>query len=217
MNEPEILVFPDQAAGAIEAAGRVAASLADAVGARGRADWATTGGSTPVAISTMCSTARATSPSADPNGATTATSAWAIAASTRPGASVGWVMISARLTIRRAASPSARTRPSSASGTIPNPANVWARARAWPGETSTRLLNTGSSRHSRTAPGSHRSRSPVSAADSRALVSRARDDCSAVMLRSPRSRSTTSILSRAAVSSDGTPSSRARSARGSTR
>ena len=42
MNEPEILVFPDQAAGAIEAAGRVAASLADAVGARGRADWATT-------------------------------------------------------------------------------------------------------------------------------------------------------------------------------
>ena len=50
MNEPEILVFPDQAAGAIEAAGRVAASLADAVGARGRADWATTGGSTPVAI-----------------------------------------------------------------------------------------------------------------------------------------------------------------------
>src|SRR6478752_3071726 len=50
MNEPEILVFPDQAAGAIEAAGRVAASLADAVGTRGRADWATTGGSTPVAI-----------------------------------------------------------------------------------------------------------------------------------------------------------------------
>ncbi len=50
MNEPEILVFPDQAAGAIEAAGRVAASLADAVAARGRADWATTGGSTPVAI-----------------------------------------------------------------------------------------------------------------------------------------------------------------------
>jgi 6-phosphogluconolactonase len=50
VNEPEILVFPDQAAGAIEAAGRVAASLADAVAARGRADWATTGGSTPVAI-----------------------------------------------------------------------------------------------------------------------------------------------------------------------
>jgi len=50
VNEPEILVFPDQAAGAIEAAGRVAASLADAVAGRGRADWATTGGSTPVAI-----------------------------------------------------------------------------------------------------------------------------------------------------------------------
>ena len=50
MNEPEIIVFADQAAGAIEAAGRVAASLADAVTARGRADWATTGGSTPVAI-----------------------------------------------------------------------------------------------------------------------------------------------------------------------
>jgi len=50
VNEPEIIVFADQAAGAIEAVGRVAASLADAVTARGRADWATTGGSTPVAI-----------------------------------------------------------------------------------------------------------------------------------------------------------------------
>ena len=50
MNEPEILVFPDLEAGAIEAAARVAASLADGVSARGRADWATTGGSTPVAV-----------------------------------------------------------------------------------------------------------------------------------------------------------------------
>jgi 6-phosphogluconolactonase len=50
VNEPEIVVLPDQAAGAIEAAARVATSLAGAVEARGRADWATTGGSTPVAI-----------------------------------------------------------------------------------------------------------------------------------------------------------------------
>lgn len=50
MNEPEIVVLPDQAAGAVEAAARIATSLADAVEIRGRADWATTGGSTPVAI-----------------------------------------------------------------------------------------------------------------------------------------------------------------------
>ena len=50
MNEPEIVVLPDQAAGAVEAAARIATSLADAVEVRGRAEWATTGGSTPGAI-----------------------------------------------------------------------------------------------------------------------------------------------------------------------
>lgn len=50
MNEPEIVVFADPEAGAIDAAARIATILADAVEVRARADWATTGGSTPVGI-----------------------------------------------------------------------------------------------------------------------------------------------------------------------
>ena len=50
MTEPEIVVVPDLDAMAGEAAERIAATLADAVQARGRADWATTGGSTAPAI-----------------------------------------------------------------------------------------------------------------------------------------------------------------------
>lgn len=42
---PELLVLPDADAVADAAAGRIAASLAAAIAARGRADWATTGGS----------------------------------------------------------------------------------------------------------------------------------------------------------------------------
>ena len=49
MNEPEIVVFADQAAAADEAAARIATSLADAVEGRARADWVTTGGSALVA------------------------------------------------------------------------------------------------------------------------------------------------------------------------
>jgi 6-phosphogluconolactonase len=50
VTEPEIVVVADPTAGAIEAAARVVASLASAIEVRGRADWATTGGSTPVGI-----------------------------------------------------------------------------------------------------------------------------------------------------------------------
>ena len=50
MNEPEIVIVADPAAGAVEAAARITAALAFAVEGRGRADWATTGGSTPIAI-----------------------------------------------------------------------------------------------------------------------------------------------------------------------
>lgn len=50
MNEPEIVVLADPEAGAIEAAARVATILAEAAEVRARADWATTGGSTPVGI-----------------------------------------------------------------------------------------------------------------------------------------------------------------------
>jgi len=49
-GEPEIVVEPDEASAAAKAAGRIAAALADAVRRRGRADWATTGGSTPVPV-----------------------------------------------------------------------------------------------------------------------------------------------------------------------
>jgi 6-phosphogluconolactonase len=50
MTEPEIVVVADPEAGAIEAAARIAQGLIDAVKRRGRADWATTGGSTPIGI-----------------------------------------------------------------------------------------------------------------------------------------------------------------------
>lgn len=49
-NEPEILVLPDPEAVAREAAERIAAALRDGVARRGRADFATTGGSTPAGI-----------------------------------------------------------------------------------------------------------------------------------------------------------------------
>jgi 6-phosphogluconolactonase len=49
-DEPEIVVVPDLDALATVAAERIAATLADAVAARGRADWVTTGGSTVPAI-----------------------------------------------------------------------------------------------------------------------------------------------------------------------
>lgn len=49
MSEPEIVVVADEDMAATEAATRIAASLADAVDARGRADWVTTGGSALVA------------------------------------------------------------------------------------------------------------------------------------------------------------------------
>jgi 6-phosphogluconolactonase len=50
VTEPEIVIVGDPAAAADEAAGRIAAALARAIETRGRADWATTGGSTPVGI-----------------------------------------------------------------------------------------------------------------------------------------------------------------------
>lgn len=50
VSEPEIVILADRELAAGEAATRIAASLADAVAVRARADWATTGGSTPVAI-----------------------------------------------------------------------------------------------------------------------------------------------------------------------
>ena len=49
-GEPTIQVLPDAEAAAAAAATRIAEALAAAVQARGRADWATTGGSTPVPI-----------------------------------------------------------------------------------------------------------------------------------------------------------------------
>lgn len=50
MSEPELLVLPDPDACADAAAERIAANLAAAAAERGRAHWATTGGSTPGAI-----------------------------------------------------------------------------------------------------------------------------------------------------------------------
>jgi 6-phosphogluconolactonase len=49
-GEPEVVVLEDADAVADEGAGRIAAILRDAVGPRGRADWATTGGSAPSGI-----------------------------------------------------------------------------------------------------------------------------------------------------------------------
>jgi 6-phosphogluconolactonase len=50
MSAPEVVVVPDSAAAATSAADAIADALRDAVASRGRADWATTGGSTPVGI-----------------------------------------------------------------------------------------------------------------------------------------------------------------------
>jgi 6-phosphogluconolactonase len=50
MTEPEIIVVPDAATASAVAGDRIGAALRGAVEARGRADWATTGGSTPVGI-----------------------------------------------------------------------------------------------------------------------------------------------------------------------
>jgi 6-phosphogluconolactonase len=50
VTEPKLVVVPDLNAVATEAAQRIATCLADAVAARGRADWATTGGSLAPAI-----------------------------------------------------------------------------------------------------------------------------------------------------------------------
>jgi len=49
-GEPEVVIRPDESSAAADAAARIAASLADAVARRGRADWATTGGSTPIPV-----------------------------------------------------------------------------------------------------------------------------------------------------------------------
>ena len=49
-GEPEVVVLSNAAELAFEGARRVAGALADAVGDRGRADWATTGGSAPSGI-----------------------------------------------------------------------------------------------------------------------------------------------------------------------
>jgi 6-phosphogluconolactonase len=50
VSPPELVVVDDPDAAAAVAAERIASILVDAVAARGRADWATTGGSTPVGI-----------------------------------------------------------------------------------------------------------------------------------------------------------------------
>lgn len=49
-DEPTIVVLPDPASVAVAAAERIAAALRTAVDRTGRADWATTGGSTPIGI-----------------------------------------------------------------------------------------------------------------------------------------------------------------------
>ncbi len=50
LNEPEVVVVADPDEAAAGAARRIAAALAEAVAERGRADWATTGGSSAVGI-----------------------------------------------------------------------------------------------------------------------------------------------------------------------
>jgi 6-phosphogluconolactonase len=50
LGEPEIVIVADGAAASLLAAERIAARLRAAVEARGRADWATTGGSNPIGI-----------------------------------------------------------------------------------------------------------------------------------------------------------------------
>ena len=50
MSAPEVVVVPDQVSGAARAASIIADALSRAVARRGRADWATTGGTTPIGI-----------------------------------------------------------------------------------------------------------------------------------------------------------------------
>lgn len=50
MNEPDVVILSEPSAVAAEAARRIAAALGSAIESRRRADWATTGGSTPSAI-----------------------------------------------------------------------------------------------------------------------------------------------------------------------
>ncbi len=50
MSGPQLTIVADPDAGAVLVADRIARTLADAVDRRGRADWVTTGGSTPVGI-----------------------------------------------------------------------------------------------------------------------------------------------------------------------
>lgn len=50
MSDLERIIVPDPEAGARVAAERIAAALSGSVAARGRADWATTGGTTPVGV-----------------------------------------------------------------------------------------------------------------------------------------------------------------------
>jgi 6-phosphogluconolactonase len=57
VGEPEIVVLPDPEACGTRAAERIAAALSDAVAARGRAHWLTTGGSTPAGTYRHLSTA----------------------------------------------------------------------------------------------------------------------------------------------------------------
>jgi 6-phosphogluconolactonase len=57
VGEPEIVVLPDPDACGTLAAERIAAALSDAVAARGRAHWLTTGGSTPAGTYRHLSTA----------------------------------------------------------------------------------------------------------------------------------------------------------------
>lgn len=58
MSEPKIIVVADAGAASALAAERITASLRAAVESRGRADWATTGGSTPVGIYRHLASAR---------------------------------------------------------------------------------------------------------------------------------------------------------------
>jgi 6-phosphogluconolactonase len=50
LSEPEIIVVPDAEAASAVAGNRIGAALRGAVAAHGRADWATTGGSSPLGI-----------------------------------------------------------------------------------------------------------------------------------------------------------------------
>jgi 6-phosphogluconolactonase len=50
VSGPEVIIVPDQPSGAARAAAIIADTLSGAVAERGRADWATTGGSTPIGI-----------------------------------------------------------------------------------------------------------------------------------------------------------------------